>query len=88
MNCDETRALLSAYRDGELGLESSLAVEGHLAEYADCTAALRRGHALSSALAASTINYRCPTAVRDSVEASIRPAMPAARVQHAVPLSR
>jgi anti-sigma factor RsiW len=88
VNCDETLSLLSAYRDGELGLESSLAVEGHLAECADCTAALRRGHALSSVLAASTVNYRCPTAVRESVEASIRQAMPAARVQHAAPLWR
>ncbi len=76
MNCNETHALLSAYRDGELGLESSLAIEGHLAQCADCAAAQRRGHALSSALVANAIDYRCPAAVRDSVEAAIRQAIP------------
>jgi anti-sigma factor RsiW len=88
VNCNETRALLSAYLDGEINLESSLAVERHLAECSGCAGALRRGQTLSSVLASSAIDYRCPAEVRDHIEATIRQATPAVRRRAPAPVWR
>ena len=79
MKCDEARAQVSAYLDGELGLESSLAVERHLSECAGCAALLRRRTALSSVIASSVSPASCPEEVRDSVERMIGTAARTAR---------
>jgi len=50
MNCTESRSRLHAYLDRELDLETSLAVERHLASCADCRAAFETQSALQAGI--------------------------------------
>jgi anti-sigma factor RsiW len=79
VKCDDARAQVSAYLDGELGLEASLAIERHVAECAECAALLRRRRALSSVIASSVHAAPCPAKVRHSVERMIRTSIPTPR---------
>jgi anti-sigma factor RsiW len=71
VNCDDAKALIHAYADGELGLESALEIERHLAECADCTRKRAALSALSAALGDPTLRFTAPDALRRRVGAAM-----------------
>ncbi len=78
MICATTDAeRLGAYLDGELDLTSSLDLERHLAECAECARALATQRALKSALGAADLRYPATTAERERLRQSLRRAAPA-----------
>lgn len=83
MNCDDVGRLMHAHLDGELELESSLAVEEHLAGCARCRAAWAGQTALRSAIARSCETTRAPAALRARLLAAL--ATPTAAAQSGRP---
>jgi anti-sigma factor RsiW len=74
VNCEEFANLLHPFADGELDLVRSLAVERHREDCSVCAAAVKELQALRGALAEPALYHRAPTALRDRVRASLRPA--------------
>lgn len=86
MNCEEARALLPAYGDGELDLPRALEMERHVEGCADCAAALRVQRGLSQAV--RQVSYhRAPDALRARLRARLpaEAAVPAAVTPPAAP---
>jgi anti-sigma factor RsiW len=71
VNCTEARALLHAYADGELGLESALEFERHLEQCVDCTRERAALAALSAALGDPALRFSAPDALRRRVDAAL-----------------
>jgi anti-sigma factor RsiW len=71
--------LLEAYADGELDLVSSLDVERHLAECAECAAAVESHRALRSVLTGAALSFEMPEGLEDRVRAALPGAAPLAR---------
>ena len=71
VNCTEARALLHAYADGELGLESALEFERHLEQCVDCTRERAALAALSAALGDPALRFSAPDALRRRVGAAL-----------------
>lgn len=60
MSCNDTRLLLEAYSDGELGGRDVLDVERHIAECFSCAQTVKARLALREALAAADLRHRLP----------------------------
>lgn len=60
MNCTECRGRLHAYLDRELDLETSLAMERHLASCTDCRAALERQSVLQAGVRRHAQRHAAP----------------------------
>ena len=71
MNCIDARALIHAYADGELGLESALEIERHLEQCADCTRERAALAVLSAALGDPALRFAAPDALRRRVGAAL-----------------
>jgi anti-sigma factor RsiW len=71
MSCDETRLLLEAYADGELGGRDALDLERHLAECPSCTRALAARRALHEAIAGADLQHRLPVESRTRLRAAL-----------------
>ena len=71
MTCETARPLIHGYADGELGLERSLEVEAHIADCANCTAALREIRVLRSALRSGGVTFDAPDALRAKIRSAI-----------------
>ena len=71
MTCDETRKLLDAWYDGELGAPRSAALERHLEQCAGCAALSGARSALSEVLVKSATHYSAPATLRSRLEAQI-----------------
>jgi len=71
VNCNEAKALIHAYADGELGLESALEIERHLEQCADCTRERAALAALSAALGDPALRFVAPDALRRRVRAAL-----------------
>ncbi|HTJ09138.1 MAG TPA: anti-sigma factor [Candidatus Binataceae bacterium] len=71
VNCTEARALLHAYSDGELGLESALEFERHLEQCVECTRERAALAALSAALGDPALRFSAPDALRRRVGAAL-----------------
>lgn len=88
MNCNDTRAMLGAFVDGELDLQGSMAVEAHLRECGKCRAAFDGVQALRAAIARACEPSVAPARLRRAVQvAAGAPAGAAtARATHATPV--
>lgn len=71
MTCEEARALIHGYTDGEIDLARSLEIERHLEQCAACMAAYREIRALRSALRSNLVNFDAPAALRAAVHGAI-----------------
>jgi anti-sigma factor RsiW len=70
MTCEEVERLADAYADGELALESSLALEAHVDQCQACTARLDGITALKRALQTAPY-FRAPEALAAQVRATV-----------------
>ena len=70
MTCEEVERLADAYADGELALESTLALEAHVDQCQACTARLDRIGALKRALQAAPY-FRAPEALATRVRTTV-----------------
>jgi len=71
VNCTDAKALIHAYADGELGLESALEIERHLEQCADCTRERAALAALNAALGDPALRFAAPDALRRRVGAAM-----------------
>jgi len=71
VNCNDAKALIHAYADGELGLESALEIERHLEQCADCARERATLTALSAALGDPALRFAAPDALRQRVGAAM-----------------
>ncbi len=71
MDCTETRSRLHPYLDRELDVESSLAIERHLASCPDCRAIVERQSALQSGVRLNAQYYRAPRALADRIRRQV-----------------
>ncbi len=71
MNHDEVRNLLDAYLDAELDLVTSVAVERHLAECADCTRILQNRRALRDALHSDVMYFQAPPMLERRIQSAL-----------------
>ena len=69
MKCTEVRRLLNPYVDGELELQSALAVEEHLQECPRCRAAITGVEALRTAISRACGPATAPMRLRNAVQA-------------------
>jgi anti-sigma factor RsiW len=74
MDCDAYRALLAAYGDNELSVESALAVERHVRACAQCDAALERQRTFSQVVGRSYPRATLPPGLEDRVRRAVRAA--------------
>ena len=72
MNHENIYNLLDAYADGELDLLSTVEVDQHLNDCADCRARDRRTRSLRAALQKSGVTYRAPSALKRKLRATLR----------------
>jgi len=70
MTCEDVERLVEAYADGELSLESALAVEAHVAGCPACTARLDRIGALKQTVRAAPY-FRAPEALAARVRTTM-----------------
>jgi anti-sigma factor RsiW len=70
MTCEEVERLAGAYADGELALETALALETHVEQCAACTAHLQRLQAVTRAFRQAPY-FRAPVALALRVRASV-----------------
>lgn len=71
MECGEALGLIDPYLDGELPLETALALERHLEGCAECTAALQGRQALSAALRGKLAYHAAPPDLERAVRAAV-----------------
>jgi anti-sigma factor RsiW len=71
VNCNDARALIHAYADGELGLESALEMERHLEPCVGCTREREAIATLSTALGDRALRFAAPDALRRRVGAAL-----------------
>ncbi|MDP1864925.1 MAG: DsrE family protein [Bradyrhizobium sp.] len=69
MKCAELNRLLSPYIDGELDLQSALAVEAHLQECPRCSAAIAGVQTLRTAIFRACEPAKAPLRLREAVQA-------------------
>lgn len=72
MSCEDIRALLHAFMDGELDLVRSLEIEKHIEGCKDCTRAVENQRALGTALHGGSMYYRMPRELKPRVDAALR----------------
>ena len=72
MTCAESRNLLDAFVDGELDLQTSVAVEAHLNECSSCAEEARSLIQVQEAIAAAGLYRPAPREVRQRVRRSLR----------------
>ena len=72
MNCEETRALLDGYADGELDLVNHLQIEQHIKECPNCERAFQNRNTLKSVIADDSMYFRPPSDLRAKIRNSIR----------------
>lgn len=76
MKCEEATVLLHALADGELDAGNAREVEAHIADCADCAAALRELTELRAAIRPSQLRYTAPESLRRTIEGTL-PVSPA-----------
>ena len=84
MRCEDIERLAEAYADGELALESMLALEEHVTGCGACTARLDRIRAGAGALRAAPY-FRAPEALAASVRTTVAAAVVGATASHRQP---
>lgn len=72
MNHENISNLLDAYADGELDLVSTIEIDQHLSDCADCRARDQRTRSLRAALQMSGAAYRAPAALKRKLRATLR----------------
>lgn len=79
MTCNETKNLLNAYVDGELGSTGSLSVEDHVQRCTPCLTEMENLRGLSSAIANGGLRFTAPPGLKRNIQAAIRAANPEVR---------
>jgi anti-sigma factor RsiW len=72
MNCEDSRAFLDGYADGELDLVNHLQIEKHLDECPACRRAFENRAALKSALADDSMYFRASSDLRERIRVSLQ----------------
>jgi anti-sigma factor RsiW len=72
MSCEDNRALLHAYVDGELDLIRSLEIEKHLESCKSCAQSVENQQAMASAMRGSSFYFRPPRELKPRVQAALR----------------
>jgi len=72
MTCDEAHLLLHAYIDDELDIATSLQIEKHLPDCAECTKELEAAQIVRRTVAQSALYYPLPSELRDRLKRAIR----------------
>lgn len=72
MNCEQTRSLIDGYSDGELDLQTCLALEAHVAVCAGCRAELENRTLLRKRLAEKASYFCAPPGLMREVRSAIR----------------
>jgi anti-sigma factor RsiW len=72
MECKDARAMLDGYVDGELGLETSVAIQEHLAACADCTTIVNNRKMLQRAMKSDPLYYCMPVGLEQKILSSIQ----------------
>jgi len=72
MSCDDMRALVDAYVDGELDLVRSLDMEKHLENCSACARLVEDRQAIGAALRGGSLYYRMPRELKPRVDAALR----------------
>ena len=85
MKCEEARALIDPYLDGELAFERCLELERHIEGCEACREALAAGRALGSALRDRLAYQSAPLSLQRSVRAAIARAAGSEAVRRAPP---
>jgi anti-sigma factor RsiW len=71
MDCRETRQLLSAHLDGELGPGESMAIEGHLQSCSECRAQLAEQTMVRDRMKSEGHYFRAPTDLESRIKAAL-----------------
>jgi anti-sigma factor RsiW len=71
MTCETARTLTHGYADGELDLERSLEIEGHIADCTTCNATLREIRLMRSALRSGVVSFNAPDVLRAKIRVDI-----------------
>jgi anti-sigma factor RsiW len=72
VSCEESRALIDAYADGELDLVSSLSVERHTQVCEDCLRAHQNLKALRSLMRDESLYFRASTGLKKHITSALR----------------
>lgn len=72
MNCEQTRSLIDGYSDGELDLQSAVALEAHAANCVSCAAELSNRTELRKSIANSASYYCAPPGLLRQVRVAVR----------------
>lgn len=67
MSCQETKAFIDAYVDGELDLVRSIELERHLNDCSACSVLHETRHAMQQAVRNDLLRYRSPSALKKGV---------------------
>ncbi|HKO08789.1 MAG TPA: zf-HC2 domain-containing protein, partial [Alphaproteobacteria bacterium] len=81
MECEEARALIDPYLDGELAFERCLELERHIESCADCAGELASRRALSAALRGKLAYHAAPLSLHRRVRDAIATAEPSRRAR-------
>ena len=73
MNCNDARALLQVYLDGELDRAGARELEAHLDGCAECARSLSELDGLRAALRTGAPRYAAPAALREQIRAHATP---------------
>jgi anti-sigma factor RsiW len=73
MNCEDTRAWLQAYLDGELDLPQTIDIDRHLEDCVACSTARNSQQVLSRSIRAAGLAYRCPDGLRSRITGLVSP---------------
>ncbi|MBZ5607086.1 MAG: anti-sigma factor [Acidobacteriia bacterium] len=76
MNCEEARALLTAYVDGELDLIHSLEIEKHIEACEACRRSVENQRTLRFAIERSSLRYEPTAAIEGRIETALRSSAP------------
>ena len=72
MNCEEVKALVDGYLDGELDPVTNQSIEGHLRECPLCDQAFKEHQTLAVAISAVAPYHEAPVGLRERIQSALR----------------
>jgi anti-sigma factor RsiW len=78
VNCQQACALIHAYSDGELDLVTTLDIEQHIRDCADCSIAHRNLVAIRSSIVGGSLYFRAPASLDRTIRSQVKQARAAA----------
>ena len=71
MNCSNVHDLLHPFADGELDIVRHIEFEEHLKQCESCAAEVRQLQTLRETIAAASLGYRAPAALREKIRSAV-----------------